>query len=1224
MWNIGAELGAAVCIVWGSAVILVSSLGYLQLWRHYSKRNAHSPHETKEEAPHVTIIRPVKGLDPGLYDCLVSTFRQTYPNDRLTVHFCIDSRNDLALPVLERLLEDFPKAHARIFIEEADPVLQANNGTALGPNPKIRSMSRAYREAQGDIIWIVDCNVWVAKGVCGRMVDTLLGRGKGTRPQKLVHQIPLVVDTDILSAPETHHLLNANLSDVQVASTSTRATETRNLHNSSTYATKGGRLEEMFMSTAHAKFYTAINTVLIAPCLVGKSNMFRRSHLNALTGDKGIDYFSHNICEDHLIGDLLWKQPVPASLMKGKTKNWGHHALVFGDLAVQPMAHMGVGEYVARRVRWLRVRKYTVPAATAVEPTTESFFCSLMLSYGFTSHSFMRSTFGIPQTWTAFAITWLLSVSTWALIDWTLYQRLHSAVSIEVDENTPNFARAAGKGADKRPLSEWIAAWVGREALAFPVWFWAIFGGATVTWRGKKFWVDIVLHRSAKEGGRATSATTNHLLAALGQVDEAYTSDPPHLPDPTRPLVLPYLVPSSTLNSDSFNAFRITTFHLTSTSKDAKTQSYTEPQYFPYHYGSTKRRRSDSESSSEAADISHTTARGAASAKPKSKRRRGDPTMRSDGETPKDSVSPRLSNGSSNGLSPSRSKVTNGHANGKTERNGSGSRNGAVTSRPLSPKWFGHDREEVARVLIQSLTDLGYHTSATALSRESGFELEGPTVAAFRSSVLDGDWQNAEALLFGGSLSDSGGGVEINNGGGKAVAQPDWDYRNTQTFSGLKLADGANKNEMLFGLRQQKYLELLEKGDLGSALMVLRQELTPLHQDTSRLHHLSSLMMCSSEGLKAQAGWDGASGTSRNHLLTELSKSISPSVMIPEHRLAVLIDKVKDNWTHNCLYHNTTDSPSLYVDHQCDRASFPTKMRHELTDHGDEVWHLAFSNDGTKLATASKDKQVFIYDVANNFSPLAQLEEHEAGVSYLAWSPDDTKIITCTRGPDNMARVWDVQDGTVLQHIHEFTQPVSSAAWAPNGETFVLSSHDSNRGLSVWDTEDNQLFKWEDNKQAMRPYDISLSPDGRWLVVLLTSTIIVYDYVTREKLNEWNFDDVQMTSVSISADSRKMLVSMNKNILHLMAIDTGELLQRFDGAKQMTNMIRSAFGGANQNFVISGDEDSRIRIWRKTGPLVETLEAHRGGCVNAVAWHPKDPNIFASAGDDHKVRIWSI
>jgi WD40 repeat protein len=176
-------------------------------------------------------------------------------------------------------------------------------------------------------------------------------------------------------------------------------------------------------------------------------------------------------------------------------------------------------------------------------------------------------------------------------------------------------------------------------------------------------------------------------------------------------------------------------------------------------------------------------------------------------------------------------------------------------------------------------------------------------------------------------------------------------------------------------------------------------------------------------------------------------------------------------------------------------------------------------------------------------------------------------------------------------------------------------------GLTVWDLNDDQIYMWRDEKQAMRPYDISLSPDGRRLVILLENTIIVYDFITREKLSEWSFDDVQMTSVSVSADSRSVLVSMNKNKIHLLDIETGEVLQSFDGAKQIKNMIRSAFGGANENFVISGGEDSRIRIWRTTGHLIETLEAHRGGCVNAVTWHPKNPNIFASAGDDHKVRM---
>lgn len=137
-------------------------------------------------------------------------------------------------------------------------------------------------------------------------------------------------------------------------------------------------------------------------------------------------------------------------------------------------------------------------------------------------------------------------------------------------------------------------------------------------------------------------------------------------------------------------------------------------------------------------------------------------------------------------------------------------------------------------------------------------------------------------------------------------------------------------------------------------------------------------------------------------------ESISPSVMIPEHRLAVLLSQVKDSWIQNCLYHNTSASPSLYVDHTCDRDEFPLRTVLELRNHHDEVWFLKFSNDGSMLATASKDCTVVIYDTAA-FKPLHILADHESGVCYVAWSPDDTKLISCAQAQDNSARVWDTK-----------------------------------------------------------------------------------------------------------------------------------------------------------------------------------------------------------------------
>jgi hypothetical protein len=176
-----------------------------------------------------------------------------------------------------------------------------------------------------------------------------------------------------------------------------------------------------------------------------------------------------------------------------------------------------------------------------------------------------------------------------------------------------------------------------------------------------------------------------------------------------------------------------------------------------------------------------------------------------------------------------------------TESNGSYANGSAVANGKPAPSTFhGHDTEEITRIIIQSLTDLGYKHAAETLVKESGFTLEGPTVAAFRSSVLNGDWAEAEELLFGTTSYDSGGGIHLDRTGryGKAWAKSASSAA-LRHSGGLPLGEGANRDELLFWLKQQKYLELLERRDLGKALMVLRQELTPLHQDVTRLHMLS-------------------------------------------------------------------------------------------------------------------------------------------------------------------------------------------------------------------------------------------------------------------------------------------------------------------------------------------------------------------------------------------------
>ena len=484
------------------------------------------------QVPHVTVIRPVKGLEPYLYECLAATLHQDYPAEKLTVHFCISTRHDPAYPILQSLLQDFPANDVKVFVEEDDPAFNdGGGGQILGPNPKIRNMSRGYREAVGDIVWIIDCNVWVERGVCGRMVDKLCGMTKvgSFKKYKFVHHLPICVDVpQQQTGREAQGLLNGNLETVTRINFDTGHSAVL----SRVMAVGGGRMEELFLSSSHAKMYTAINIVAVAPCIVGKSNMFRRSHLNYLTSpagsgglsspdpgtsevlnarNVGLDHFSYNICEDHLIGDLLWRSSIPDD------PSIGNHGLVLGDLAIQPIADMSVKAYIARRVRWLRVRKFTVTLATLVEPGTESFLCSAYGAFAMTRLPWIHQTLGITQSWSVFLLMWLLSLSTWAAVDWTVYLLLHSGRTIQMDKEVPFFARPLTRLA-RRPFLHWLMAWLGREAFALPIWIWAFWGGVTVLWRDRKFWVgmDMKVHEIIDD------TDTKH-VTSNGTIDKSKT-----------------------------------------------------------------------------------------------------------------------------------------------------------------------------------------------------------------------------------------------------------------------------------------------------------------------------------------------------------------------------------------------------------------------------------------------------------------------------------------------------------------------------------------------------------------------------------------------------------------------------------------------------------------------------------------------------------------------------
>ncbi|KAL1854769.1 hypothetical protein Daus18300_011365 [Diaporthe australafricana] len=497
---------------------------------------------------------------------------------------------------------------------------------------------------------------------------------------------------------------------------------------------------------------------------------------------------------------------------------------------------------------------------------------------------------------------------------------------------------------------------------------------------------------------------------------------------------------------------------------------------------------------------------------------------------------------------------TNGtHKATSSSVNGSSVQNGKAAARDPPRDYIGHDREEITRLMIQALSEMGYQSAAENLSKESGYELESRTVAAFRAAVLNGQWTEAEQLLFGAAAAGDGA---------------------SRAGNGLVLAEGVDRDDMRFRIRQQKFLELLEQGDYRPALTVLRNELTPLNRNGAE--SLSPLIMCRTpDDVKAKAAWDGAQGESRHSLLSQLSRCISPSVMLPEHRLAVLLQQFKDQQAESCIWHTSAVSPSLYSDHTCDRNRFPTEAIIEFleatSDSDGEVWQIRFSHNGKYLAGCGSGEKVYIWDM-DTLSLGFSLTDLKGGVGNIAWSPDDTMLVTC--GRDGYARIWDMNTGTEMRHLEHFSEPISSCVWALDGRSFVLGAFDRERSLCTWNIKGEKLHTWS---KKNRTEDLALSPDGRWLVAMDDEDHIhVYDFVTRSLKYDMELPS-RPTSVSITKDSKYLLVNKQDGEARVFDIASRTFVQKYKGHSGGEFLIRSDFGGANENFVISGSEDGQIK-----------------------------------------------
>jgi WD40 repeat protein len=81
-----------------------------------------------------------------------------------------------------------------------------------------------------------------------------------------------------------------------------------------------------------------------------------------------------------------------------------------------------------------------------------------------------------------------------------------------------------------------------------------------------------------------------------------------------------------------------------------------------------------------------------------------------------------------------------------------------------------------------------------------------------------------------------------------------------------------------------------------------------------------------------------------------------------------------------------------------------TQTEVALFRHGSIVYGLAFSPDGTRLATACQDHAMRLWDLATH-DEVVELNGHTDYVHAVAFSPDGTRL--ASGSGDHTVRIWD-------------------------------------------------------------------------------------------------------------------------------------------------------------------------------------------------------------------------